>query len=62
MASMMTKEQAHRLVDKMSDGSTWDDLIHEIYVREAIEQGISDSDAGKTADVADVRKRYGLSA
>ena len=62
MANTMTKEQAHRLVDKMADSSTWDDLIHEIYVREAIEQGIADSDAGKTADVADVRKKYGLSA
>ena len=60
MAKKMAKEQAHKLIDKMSEGSTWDDLINEIYVRQVIDQGLSDSEKGKTTDVNDVRKKYGL--
>jgi hypothetical protein len=60
MAERMQKDQAHKLVDKMPDDSTWDDLINEIYVREVIDQGLEDSRKGRTIDVSDVRKRYGL--
>jgi hypothetical protein len=60
MAERMRKDQAHRLVDKMSDDSTWDDLINEIYVRQVIDQGLADSQAGRTTDVSDVRRKYGL--
>jgi hypothetical protein len=56
----MTKDQAHQLVDKMSANSTWDDLMHEIYVREVIERGLEDSKAGRTTDVREVRAKYGL--
>ncbi len=59
MAEPMRKDQAHEMVDRMSEGSTCDDVIREIYVRQVIEQGLADSEAGRTADVADVRRRYG---
>jgi hypothetical protein len=58
---MMSKQEAKRLVDMMPDNATWDDLIHEIYVREVIEQGLAESKAGKTADVREIRAKYGLS-
>lgn len=61
MSTTMTRDQAHKLVDKMPEDSSWDDLIHEIYVREVIERGLADSKAGRTKDVRDVRKKYGLS-
>ncbi|TKJ34119.1 MAG: hypothetical protein CEE38_18820 [Planctomycetes bacterium B3_Pla] len=60
MAERMRKDQAHRLVDKMADDSTWDDLIDEIYVRQVVDQGLADSEAGRTMDVSDVRSKYGL--
>jgi len=62
MAEPLQKDQAHEMVDRMPEGSTWEDLIREIYVRQVIEQGLADSEAGRTADVADVRRRYGLDA
>ena len=62
MAEPLQKDQAHEMVDRMPEGSTWDDLIREIYVRQVIEQGLADSEAGRTADVAEVRRRYGLDA
>jgi hypothetical protein len=60
MAEKLRKDQAHRLVDKMTDDSTWDDLIDEIYVRQVVDQGLADSKAGRTMDVSDVRRKYGL--
>lgn len=52
MATVMKKEEAHKLIDKMSDNASWDDLIHEIYVRETIERGLEDSKAGRTVTSA----------
>ena len=39
MTIVMGKEEAHRLVDRMPGNATWEDLVHEIYVREAVERG-----------------------
>ena len=54
------KKEAHKLVDLLPANASWDDLMHEICVREAIERGLADSDAGQTRDVAEVRAKYGL--
>jgi predicted transcriptional regulator len=51
------KEEARRLVDALPDGATWDDLMDELYVRQAVEQGLADADAGRLASVDDVRAR-----
>ncbi|MBN1676291.1 MAG: hypothetical protein JXR37_34925 [Kiritimatiellae bacterium] len=48
MTTTMRKAEAKRLVDKMAADATWDDWIHEIYVREVIERGLADSQAGRT--------------
>lgn len=61
MPHVMEKQDAHRLIDQMPQNSTWDDLMHEIYVRESIERGLADSQAGRTRDVKDIRSKYGLS-
>ena len=38
------KEQAHELLEKLPDSATWEDVMYRIYVRQAIEAGIKDSD------------------
>ncbi|MEO7863226.1 MAG: hypothetical protein ABIU05_22865 [Nitrospirales bacterium] len=60
MSNVVRKEDAHKLVDQLPPNATWDDLMHEIYVREAIEKGLDDSRAGRTKDVSEIRKKYGL--
>jgi predicted transcriptional regulator len=62
MQTESIKEQAHRLVDNLPDSATWEDVMYRIYVRQAIEAGIKDSDAGRTLDVEEVRKRFDLPA
>lgn len=60
MAQTLIKGEAHKLVDRLPDNATWDDLMREIYVRETIERGLEDSRAGRTMEVREVRARYGL--
>ena len=51
---------AHQLVDQLPAGATWEDLMREIYVRAAIEKGLEESRSGRTKDVAEIRRKYGL--
>jgi hypothetical protein len=60
MSLIMEKDEAHKIIDQMPPNATWDDLMREIYVREAIERGLADSNAGRTKDVKEVRAKYGL--
>ena len=60
--SVNIKEEARRLVENLPDDSTWEDLMYQIYVRESIEKGLADSEAGRVTDVEDVRKEFGLPA
>ena len=56
----MSKDDAHNLVERMPENATWDDLMHEIYVRQVIEKGLADSRAARTTEVREVRAKYGL--
>ncbi len=60
METVNIKEEARKLIDKLPDDSTWDDLMHEIYVRQAIEGGLADSEANRVTRVEQVRKDFGL--
>ena len=60
MSAIISKEEAHKLIDQLPSNATWDDVMHEIYVREAIEKGLEESKTGRTKDVAEIRKEYGL--
>jgi predicted transcriptional regulator len=41
------KPEAHRLVDGLPENAGWDDLMYEVYVRQAIEAGLADVEAGR---------------
>ena len=60
MEDFKVKEEARRFVDELSDDATWDDLMYKIYVRQAIEAGLQDSEAGRTTDIKEVRAKFGL--
>jgi predicted transcriptional regulator len=60
MSAISIKEEARRLIENLPDDVTWDDLMYQIYVRQAIEAGLQDSEAGRTIDIKEVRKRFGL--
>lgn len=54
------KSEAHRLIDALPDDATWDDIMYRVYVRQCIDAGVQDADAGRTVDVDEVRRRFGL--
>jgi hypothetical protein len=54
------KEVAHELVDSLPDEATWEDLMHRIHVRQAIDRGLRDAEAGRTHSTDEVRRRFGL--
>ena len=55
------KPEARRLVDNLPDSATWDDLAYEVYVRQSVEAGLADADAGRVVShdeaIARVRAR-----
>jgi endonuclease V-like protein UPF0215 family len=60
MSTVNVKEEAMRLIEKLPENMTWDDLMYEIYVRQSIEAGLADSEAGRVVDVTEVRAKFGL--
>ena len=57
---MNVKEEAKRLIEKLPENMTWDDLMHEIYVRQSIDNGLTDSRTGMLTEVTEVRTKFGL--
>jgi predicted transcriptional regulator len=44
------RDDAKRLIDQLPAGASWDEVAYEVYVRQAIELGIADADAGRAVD------------
>ncbi len=55
------KPDARQLVESLPESATWDDLAYEIYVRQSIEIGLADTEAGRLVEhdeaMARVRSR-----
>lgn len=54
------KNEARRIVEPMPDDASWEDLIYRLYVRQSIEAGLRDCEAGRVESVAEVRRSFGL--
>lgn len=55
------KSAVRQLVDSLPDDATWGDVMYRIYVRQSIDAGRQDAAEGRLADVAEVRRHFGLS-
>lgn len=62
METPNVNQEARHLVDGLPDNATWDDLMYTIYVRQAVESGLEDSDASRVLDVGEVRAKFSLPA
>jgi hypothetical protein len=60
MVNPSVKQEAQRIIEELADDATWDDLMYRIYVRQAIESGLKDSEANRKLEVKEVRARFGL--
>ncbi|MCF7785293.1 MAG: hypothetical protein K9N47_04180 [Prosthecobacter sp.] len=56
------KAQAAKLVRALPESASWDDLMYEIYVRQKIDTGLADIEAGRVKTHAVICKKFGLQA
>lgn len=52
------KEEAKKLLDKLPDEISWDDIMYEMYVRNKIDRGLQAADEGKLISHEEVKKRF----
>ncbi len=52
--------EAHRLIDALPENPTWEDVMYHVYVRQCVDAGIDDAEAGRLVDVGEVRRQFGL--
>lgn len=50
----------HQVADQLPKGATLDDAIYRLVERREIEQGLSDSEAGRTTPVEIVMREFGI--
>ena len=60
MSSQTIKEEAHRMVERLPEDATWEDLQYEIYFRQAVEAGLKDLREGRTVPHDEALRRFGL--
>ena len=51
------KEETRKMLDTLPDNASWEDIQYSIYVRERIERGRLEADAGKLIDQAEIEQR-----
>ena len=51
------QKETDLLIEDLPDETTWDDLMYKIYVRQKIESGLKDSEAGNVYSSDDLRKK-----
>lgn len=50
------KEAARQSIDHLPDHASWDDIICELYVKQKIEEGTQDAEAGRIFSNEDVKR------
>ena len=62
MSAPDIKQRARQIVERMTEQASWDDLIYEIHVQQAIDNGLADADAGRVIPHEEVAKRFSFPA
>jgi predicted transcriptional regulator len=42
------KQAAKQLIEQLPEQASWDDIMYELYVKQKIEEGLADIEAGRT--------------
>ena len=54
----IVKEEARKLIEKLPDQATWDDLIYEFYVKKKIAIALKAAEEGRVVSHKEVKKRF----
>ncbi|MBA7530390.1 hypothetical protein ES705_22596 [subsurface metagenome] len=53
----IVKEEAKKLIDKLPEHATWDDLMYELYVKKKLAVALKAADEGQVISHEEVKKR-----
>lgn len=51
------KDEAKKMIDRLPDNATWDDIMYELYVKKKIAAGLKAAEEGKVVSHEDAKKR-----
>ena len=53
----IVKEEAKKLIERLPDNVTWDDIMYELYVKKKIASGLKAVEEGRVVSHEDAKKR-----
>jgi predicted transcriptional regulator len=53
----LAKNEAKKLIDKLPDQATWDDIIYELYVKQKLEGALNAAEDGRVVTHKEAKKR-----
>ena len=53
----IAKEEAKKLIDKLPEHATWDDIMYELYVKKKIAVALKAAEEGRVLSHEEVKKR-----
>ena len=53
----IVKDEAKKLIEKLPDTATWDDIMYELYVKKKIAVGLKAADEGRVVSHEEAKKR-----
>jgi predicted transcriptional regulator len=56
-AMNLVKDEAKKLIEKLPDTATWDDIMYELYVKKKIAVGLKAADEGRVVSHEEAKKR-----
>ena len=60
MEKSVLKKEVENMLDDLPEDADWDDVMYKIYVRQSIEKGLKDSEAGRTISHEEIKRKYKL--
>lgn len=54
----IVKEEAKKLIDKLPDNVTWNDIMYELYVKKKIATGLQAAAEGRVVSHEEVKNRF----
>jgi predicted transcriptional regulator len=53
----MVKEEAKKLIDRLPEQATWDDIMYEFYVKKKLSVALKAAEEGRVVSHKEVKKR-----
>ncbi|MDA8083543.1 MAG: hypothetical protein M0024_07800 [Nitrospiraceae bacterium] len=53
----IVKEEANKMIDRLPDNATWDDIMYELYVKKKIVVGLKAAEEGRVVSHEDAKER-----